>query len=104
MKFEICVSQDAMDSITDSIRFLSLVNKDKARKELTSIMNSIHSLDEYPLRHQIVPDLAILDRQIRRFVVSKGRYVILYYVIKNTVFICKFIDSRKDNKIVNDLL
>ncbi|MCQ2815304.1 MAG: type II toxin-antitoxin system RelE/ParE family toxin [Bacilli bacterium] len=103
MKYKVFISEDARNSILDSMRFLANVNKNSAKKELDNIFKEIHSLEQFPLRHPIVPDLIILGKQTYKFILSSGRYIVLYTVSNTDVFINKFLDARRDNKIINDL-
>ena len=48
--------------------------------------------------------LVILGKQTYKFILSNGRYIILYNVSNTDVFINKFLDARKNNKILNDLI
>ena len=104
MKYRVLISEDARNSILDSMRFLANVNKNSAKKELDNIFKEIHSLEEFPLRHPAVPGLEILGKQTYKFILSNGRYIILYNVSNTDVFINKFLDVRKNNKILNDLI
>lgn len=104
MTYKVVISGDAKNSILESMRFLANVNKNSARKELNNIFNEIKTLEEFPMRHQFVENLEILGRRVYKFVLSNGRYIVLYTIDKTTVYIDKFLDSRKENKLVNDLL
>ena len=104
MKYKVVVSEDAKNSILDSMRFLANVNKDTAKKEMDDIFNQIATLEEFPLRHQTVKNLIIFGKPVNKFVLSDGRYIVLYTVDKSSVCVDKFLDSRKENKLINDLL
>ncbi len=104
MSYKVVVSEDAKNSIMDSMRFLANVNKNSAKKELENIFTQVETLKELPLRHEAVENLTVLGRTVYKFVLSNGRYVVLYTVKNSIVFIDKFLDSRKENKLINDLL
>ena len=104
MTYKVVISEDAKSSILDSMRFLANVNKNTAKKELESIFEQIATLEQFPLRHQTVENLVIFGKQVYKFVLSNGRYIILYTIKQSTVFIDKFLDSRKENKLITDLL
>ncbi len=104
MKYSILISEDAKNSILESMRFLANVNKNSAKEELQKILKEISSLEEFPLRHSVVPNLLILGRQTYKFVLSNGRHIILYNVSGTNVFVNKFLGARKDNKIINDFI
>ncbi|MCQ2802241.1 MAG: hypothetical protein MJ225_00930 [Bacilli bacterium] len=104
MIYKVVISEDAKNSILDSIRFLANVNKNSADKELSVIFKEIKSLEEFPFRYQVVEGLTVLGKQIRKFVLPNGRYIVLYSVNETTVFVDKFLDSRRENKLVSDLI
>lgn len=104
MNYKVVISEDAKNSILESMRFLASVNKNTAKKELDSIYDQIASLKEFPLRHQTIENLTILGKQVFKFVLFNGRYIVLYTIDKSNVFINIFLDSRKENKLIADLL
>lgn len=104
MKYKVLVSEDARNSILDSMRFLANANKNSAKKELDNIFKELKTLEDFPLRHPAIPNLVILGKQVHKFVLSNSRYVVLYSISESIVFVNKFLDVRKDNKIINDLI
>lgn len=104
MKYKVKLSDKAYFSIIDIIKFLARVNVIAARKEKVLIFNCINSLCEFPLRHESVPGLKINGRETYKFAIDSGKYVVLYTIIENVVFIYDVLDSRKENKIIKDIL
>ena len=104
MNYKVVISENVKQSILDSIRFLAKVNKNTAKKELDLIFDQIRTLEEFPLRHQVIENLVILGKQVHKFVLPKGRYIVLYTIDQSTANVIKFLDSRKENKLIADLL
>ena len=103
MKYSVKISEKVIFTISDSMLFLANVNKGAAKREKAEILKLIHSLEEFPLRNPIVDNLEILGKEVRKFPILNGKYVILYTIIEKTVYINKFLDSRRENKIIADL-
>lgn len=103
MKYLVKTSETVYFQINDSMSFLARVNKIAAKKDLNEILASIKTLEEFPERNPVVPNLEIIGRKVYKFPILNGRYIILYSIVENKVFVNKFLDSRKDNKIFDDL-
>lgn len=103
MKYLVKTSETVYFQILSSMSFLARANENTAKKTLKEILTSIKTLEEFPERNPVVPKLEIIGREVHKFVILNGRYIILYTIVENKVFIDKFLDSRKDNKIFDDL-
>ena len=95
--YYISISQRAYSNILECVSFVKNVSIEAAKELYAEIMESINSLTIYPNKYPEVNDLLIRQRKIRKMVIHKGRYIILYKVEENTVYIYDILDSRKDN-------
>lgn len=100
MTYKIEISENAKFSILDIFNFLAVVDKKAAIKHKNQIFESIYSLAQFPYRHEFFDR----ESQIFKFVIANGKYIIFYKILDDKiVYIYDVLDSRKDNKIVDDL-
>jgi mRNA-degrading endonuclease RelE of RelBE toxin-antitoxin system len=80
----------------DHYEFLSRVSEKAAEKLLDGLLKDIHSLENMPYRNPIY-DRPYLQRGKYRYMVSCGRYRIVYQIEGNTVFIDDIQDCRQSD-------
>ena len=93
-KYRVAVSGEARRMLTENVFFLARVSPEAALKLRETIMEAIRSLETLPERYPYLdPD----DRRspYRKMVVS-DRYLLIYTVQDDTVYVEYVIDSRQD--------
>ena len=95
MKYTVIIEQNAFDQIIDCVIFVKNVSTESATKLYEEIMESIRSLEEFPLRNPVDPDFKVANQEERKMIISNGRYFILYSVTDKEVFVEYFKDARK---------
>lgn len=71
---------------------LSLVGPQSAKKVTDGILDSIDSLKMFPFGYRTVPDIELAESGYRMVIYK--RYVSVYRVIDNTVYVYHVFDSR----------
>ncbi len=92
--FKVIISERATEMLTSHIRFLAQVSVKAAndlRKEILSVANS---LAEMPERYGYIDDTALAHNKYRKAIVAK-RYLLIYQVKVNTVYIDFIVDCRQ---------
>ena len=93
-KYRVAVSGEARRMLTENVFFLARVSPEAALKLRETIMEAIRSLETLPERYPYLdPD----DRRspYRKMVVS-DRYLLIYTVQDDTVYVEYVIDGRQD--------
>ena len=93
-KYRVAVSGEARRMLTENVFFLARVSPEAALKLRETIMEAIRSLETLPERYPYLdPD----DRRspYRKMVVS-DRYLLIYTVQYDTVYVEYVIDGRQD--------
>ena len=93
----IIISEDAMNMLDSHAEFLAHVNKSAARRLVDSILRDIESLSELPERCPVY-DNQFVQRGRYRQLLSCKRYLIIFEVAVNTVYVDFILDCRKDNE------
>lgn len=96
-EYSILISQTAYFQIVDAVQFVNNVSPDAAKDLYNDIMSSINSLKEMPERCPVVDYLKLPTGETRKLLLCKGRYVILFSIVKDKVNINYFIDTRKEH-------
>ena len=93
-KYQVAVSGEAQRMLKDHVFFLATVNPDAAERLRKTIVEQIRGLETMPERH---PYLEPDDRRnpYRKMVVQK-RYIVIYMVVADTVYVEYVVDGRQD--------
>ncbi len=94
-KYNVIISEDAKNMLASNIAFLAKVNPNAAIKQKKSIIDSILTLEEMPMRYPFFNAEYIQPNKYRKLVVNK-LYIILYQVQDNIVYVDYILDCRKD--------
>ena len=78
--YEVSISQRAYSNLLECVSFVKNVSSNAAKDLYDEIMTSIKSLSDFPNKYPEVEGLLIRQSKIRKMVIHKGRYVILYKV------------------------
>lgn len=95
MKYKIIISDKANEQIKQNLAFISKVSKAAAKVQNTEFKNAIKSIKEDPKSYKFLSEEYLQSNKYRKYVVSK-RYIILYQIIEETVYIEFVIDTRTD--------
>lgn len=94
-KYTVIVSEEAKNMLASNIPFLAKVSPDAAIKQKKSIIDSILTLEDTPMRCPFFNAEYIQPNKYRKLVVNK-LYIILYQVKENHVYVDYILDCRKD--------
>ncbi|MDR0931156.1 MAG: type II toxin-antitoxin system RelE/ParE family toxin [Clostridiales bacterium] len=100
MKNNIIISPDAYKDISRHVKFLSMISASAANKLNNEFYTYIKSLEENPLRNPIFL-VENVDIKYRKLFVPK-RYIILYEVEDDNVYVDYVIDCRQSNSWLLD--
>lgn len=94
-KYTVITSDRAKRMLGTHMRFLAQVNKDAARKKKQEIMAALRSLSQMPQRFPFLEEAYIPSNQYRRMFIEK-RYLVLYQIREDTVYVEYIVDCRQD--------
>ena len=94
-KFNIIISEEATNMMESHINFLMQVSEHGAEKLFIEISESMKSLEEFPQRNTWFNAPMIPAYYYRKMLIKK-RYLIIYNIQENTVFIDYIIDCRQE--------
>ena len=93
-KYQVKVSGAAQNMLKDHVFFLATVNHDAAERLRKTLVDRIRGLEAMPERYPYLdPD----DRRspYRKMVVQK-RYIVIYMIVADTVYVEYVVDGRQD--------
>ena len=96
IKYKIIVDPAANDRIYDHFEFLAQVSETAAEKLLDELVKDIKSLDFMPYRNPVY-DRPYLQRGKYRYMISCGRYRIVYQIQETTVYVDDIQDCRQSD-------
>ena len=101
--YEVIVAPAAGDKMYEHFEFLARVSDTAAEKLLNVFMKDIRSLERMPHRNPVY-DRPYIQVGKYRYMLSYGRYRIVYQIEGNTVFIDDIQDCRQadDNSLLFD--
>ena len=94
--YEIFIDPAANDRMYDHFEFLARVSETAAEKLLAGLVTDIRSLEHMPYRNPVY-DRPHLKNGKYRYMMSCGRYRIVYQVEDNTVFVEDIQDCRQSD-------
>ncbi len=93
--YSVVVSDAALAMLDSHAAFLAKVNAKAAAKLMDEVLDDMASLSEYPHRFPFYENQFISDNRYRKMLSAK-RYVILYEIDGESVFVDYIIDCRQD--------
>ena len=96
MSYQVVLSQHSFNQISQCVAFVNNVSQEAAKKLYKEIMEGVSSLEETPLRCPTIDYLKLPFGDIRKLVISNGRYALLFRVEKDKVYIDYFVDFRSE--------
>ena len=99
--YKVIIDPAANDRMYDHFEFLARVSETAAEKLLTGLVTDIRSLEYMPYRNPMY-NRPYLKSGKYRYIVSCGRYRIVYQIEENTVFVEDIQDCRQseDNSLL----
>ena len=98
MAYTVIVDPAVNDRMYDHFEFLARVSESAAESLLGKLIEDIHSLEHMPYRNPIFNRPYVKSGKYR-YMVSCEKYLIVYQIIDDTVFIDDIQDSRQaDNR------
>ena len=95
MKYTIIVSNKASDMLQRYIAFIANVSKKSARDQKKEIVDAIKRLKEDANIYPFFENEFIPKNKYHKYVISK-RYIILYQIKDDVVYVDYIIDTRQD--------
>lgn len=95
MKYKVIISNKASDMLVKQISFIGKASKAAARKQKAIIVDSIKKLKEDAQIYPFFENDIIPRNKYHKYVISK-RYIILYQIKDETVYVDYIIDTRQD--------
>ncbi len=93
--YEVFISPRAKQMLGSHFRYLSQVSPDAAKKMKAKLIQAIASLQTMPQRFPFFQDLYIPANKYRKMYV-KERYIVLYQIQDQNVFVDYVLDCRED--------
>ena len=94
-EFNLVISEDALSMLDQHAEFLARVSRNAAKKMVDQLLNDIDSLSKLPERCPFYDNPFIPDKRYRRLLSGK-RYLVLYEVLGDTVFVDYVLDGRQE--------
>ena len=96
--YHVIIAPAASDRMYDHFEFLARVSETAAHKLLDGLIKDINSLEQMPYRNPIY-DRPYLQSGKYRYMISCGRYRIVYQIEERNVFVDDIQDCRQsDNR------
>ena len=95
-KYKVIVDPAANDRMFDHFEFLAQVSEKAASKLLDELLRDIRSLEYMPYRNPVY-NRPYLKNGKYRYMVSSGRYRIVYQIEDNVVFVDDIQDCRQSD-------
>lgn len=94
--YEVMIAPDANDRMYEHFEFLARVSVRAANRLLDELLKDIRNLRIDPFRYPLY-NRPYLTAGKYRYILSNGRYRIVYQVIGNQVFVDDIQDCRQDD-------
>ena len=94
-KYKVIVSDRAKRMLGTHIRFMAQVNKDAAKAKKKELMEAMRSLEHMPQRFPFFEEAYMPTNKYHKMFVTK-RYLVLYQIQDDTVYVDYILDCRKD--------
>ncbi|NLI12561.1 MAG: type II toxin-antitoxin system RelE/ParE family toxin [Peptococcaceae bacterium] len=95
--YTVIVSDRATDMLMQHVRFMAQTSLKAADKLRTEIIEAAKSLESFPERNSWLSDPVLPAHKYRKMIISK-RYLLIYQIKDDAVFIEYILDCRQDYK------
>ena len=96
-EYEIIISEDVYACLDRHVEFLARVSEEVARKTADSILDDIESLKTLPHRCPAYENEFVPHGRYRKLLSGK-RYLVLFEIGDEAVYVDYILDCRQDNK------
>ncbi len=93
--YEVTISEEATQMLVSHAQFLAQVSEPAALRLIEAFQEKAASLKHFPGRNPWLSDPLIPEFKYRKLLIEK-RYLLLYQVKSNTVYIDAVVDTRQD--------
>ncbi|MDD4834971.1 MAG: type II toxin-antitoxin system RelE/ParE family toxin [Lutispora sp.] len=93
--YRVIVSDEAAQMLVSHARFLAQVSETAAQHLITEFGEKAKSLENFPQRNPWLSDLLVPPGKYRKLLMAK-RYLLIYQVKGDTVYVDAVIDCRQD--------
>lgn len=93
--YDVIISERAADMLIQHVRFIAKVSPEAADKLRTEIIEASRSLQRLPERNLELYDSMLPTNKYRKMIISK-RYLLVYQIKAETVYIDYILDCRQD--------
>ncbi|MFA7572741.1 MAG: type II toxin-antitoxin system RelE/ParE family toxin [Lutispora sp.] len=93
--YRVIVSDEAAQMLVSHARFLAQVSETAAQHLITEFGEKAKSLENFPQRNPWLSDLLVPLGKYRKLLMAK-RYLLIYQVKGDTVYVDAVIDCRQD--------
>jgi plasmid stabilization system protein ParE len=94
-RYQVVISERAAEMLVQSTRFLAQASIQAAEKLRTDITEAVKSLQEFPERGSWLADPLLPANKYRKLIIDK-RYLLIYQIRDDTVYIDYIVDCRQD--------
>ncbi len=95
MKYKIVISETAKNQLGQHILFVANVNTESAKKLKKHIMKQLSALTEMPRRYPYLNGEYLAKNHYRKMPLE-NRYLAIYHINDDTVFVDYILDCRQD--------
>lgn len=95
--YRVIVSDRAADMLMQHVRFMAQASLQAADKLRVEIIEAVKSLESFPERNSWLSDPYLPANKYRKMIISK-RYLLIYQIRDDTVFVEYILDCRQDYK------
>ena len=99
-KYNVEITQRAFSDIQECVLFVDNVSNEAAQELYEEIMTSISSLKDFPNACPEIEGLTISGEKVRKLLIHRGRYYMIFKVKDDKVVVYDLIDSRKDSSLL----
>ncbi len=101
--YQVIVSDRAKQMLGIHIRFMANVNKKAAEQKQKQIVSALRALSEMPERFPFLDEDLMPSNKYHKMFIEK-RYLVLYQIKDDTVYVDYILDCRKDYSWLADLI
>lgn len=94
-KYHVIISERATQMVASHAAFLARVSIDAAERLATAFEDTAYSLETMPHRCQYLMG-EYIPRNIYRTILFEQRYLIIFQIIEDTVYVDYVVDCRQD--------
>ncbi|MBP1763729.1 MAG: plasmid stabilization system protein [Firmicutes bacterium] len=93
--YTVIISEEATQMLVLHARFLAQVSEEAALRLIEEFRDKATSLEQFPERNPILIDPMITKGKYRKLLLEK-RYLLIYQIKENIVYIDAVVDTRQD--------